>query len=468
MSTSPTLAPMNTQLGTRRSTHQPRRLLPARPSRALDTDLVWALGIYIAVITGIWIIHGGLSQFGDGTIGIATGVTQLTGLYASAAGLLGLFFAARPRILERHCGLDRLFNWHRVLGETMAVLVGVHVAAGIMAWQVDGQWGAVLADVTGRVPYFAGATVGAVLIGVVTVTSLKSIRNRLAYEAWYFLHLTAYLGFALSFGHTITSGTDFSDDAIARWIWIGLHVTVAATLVWSRWGHTMVAALRPLRVAEIRRVSHDVCTVRLAGGRLQQMRGSAGQFCFLRPLTAAGWWRCNPFSLSASPTTEGLRFSIKDRGDASNYITSLKVGTKIAVEGPYGVCTSDVALDRKVMFVVGGIGIAPARALLEDLPASAAPVVLYRARSRKDLIHYDELVELAARTNGRVLTLVGPSASLAVKDPFSASSLRRAIPDVADRVAILCGPERLLQAARHGLKRAGVHTSDIHYEHAWW
>jgi predicted ferric reductase len=459
---------MNTQLGTRPPTDQPRRLLPARRSQTLDTDLAWALGIYVAVITGIWIIHGGMSQFGDGTLGIATGVTQLTGLYASAAGLLGLLFAARPGILERHFGLDRLFNWHRVLGETMAVLVGVHVAAGVMAWQVDGHWGAVIADVTGRVPYFAGATVGTVLIGVVTVTSLKSIRNRLAYEAWYFLHLTAYLGFALSFGHTITSGTDFANDAIARWIWIGLHVIVAATLVWSRWGHTIAAAMHPLRVAEVRRVSHDVCTVKLTGGRLRRMRGSAGQFCFLRPLTAEGWWRCNPFSLSATPTIDGLRFSIKDRGDASNYITSLRVGTKIAVEGPYGVCTPEVAAGRKVVFVVGGIGIAPARALLEDLPATAAPVVLYRARSKKDLIHYDELAELAARTNGRVLTLVGPSATLSVKDPFSASSLRRAIPDVAERVAILCGPERLLQAARYGLKKAGVHSSDIHYEHSWW
>ena len=65
-------------------------------------------------------------------------------------------------------------------------------------------------------------------------------------------------------------------------------------------------------------------------------------------------------------------------------------------------------------------------------------------------------------------TLVGPSASLAVKDPFSARRLRLAVPDLRERVAIVCGPERLLWAARAGLREAGVHTDDIHFEHPWW
>jgi ferredoxin-NADP reductase len=140
----------------------------------------------------------------------------------------------------------------------------------------------------------------------------------------------------------------------------------------------------------------------------------------------------------------------------------------VAVDGPYGVCTPDITTGRKVLFVVGGVGIAPARAMLEVLPPSAEPVVLYRAHSEADLVHHDELVALAARRNGRVLTLVGPSASLSVRDPFSAATLRHAVPDVADRVAVLCGPDRLLSAARTGLRRAGVPSSDLHFEHSWW
>lgn len=429
---------------------------------------MWALGAYVTVITGIWAVHGGMSSFGDGPSGVATGVTQLTGLYASAAGLVGLLLTARPRFIERRYGLDRLFNWHRVLGEAMAILVGVHVVTAVIAWQVNGEWASAIADLTGREPYFAGATIGAVLIGIVTVTSLRSIRNRLSYETWYFLHLTAYLAFGLSFGHMIVAGTDFSNDAAARWTWIGLHVAVALALLVGRWGRLVVSVLRPLRVAEIRRISPDVYTVRLSGRRLHSLRGASGQFCFLRPLTRDGWWHSNPFSLSAAPTVDGLRFSIKDRGDASSHLLALPIGTRVAVDGPYGVCTPERFDGRKVLFVVGGVGIAPARALLEDLPPRSQPIVLYRAHSEADLLHYDELVELTGRRGGRVMTLVGPSASLAVRDPFSAASLRRAVPDVTERVAVLCGPDRLLQAARKGLTTVGVDRSDIHFEHAWW
>jgi hypothetical protein len=94
---------------------------------------------------------------------------------------------ARLRCIEHRAGLDRVFVWHRWLGATMAILVGAHVGASVVAWS-DGQgWWQALVDLTGREPYMAAATVGAVLIAVVTVTSLRSIRRSLSYETWYFV-----------------------------------------------------------------------------------------------------------------------------------------------------------------------------------------------------------------------------------------------------------------------------------------
>lgn len=444
------------------------RLHRAPRPRVLDSDLAWVIGAYAAVIVGIWSFHGGPRRFTEGATGIATGLTQLTGLGATAVGLAGLALVARPRSLERHYGLDRMLVWHRILGETMAVLIGVHVVVAVFEWQVDGDWGGAISDLTGREPYMAGATVGALLVGVVTVSSLKSIRRHLAYETWWFVHLTAYLALAVSFGHQIVTGADFADDAVARWTWIGFHVLVAIGILWGRWGRVLVSVLRPLRVTKIERISPDVCTVHLSGRRLRQLRGSSGQFAFLRPLTGEGWWRCNPFSLSAAPRTDELRFTIKDRGDASNLITTLPIGTKVAIDGPYGATTPDTLHGHKVLFVVGGVGIAPARALLEDLPSSAQPIVLYRAHHERDLLHLDELRALANQRGGHVLTLVGPSAKLAVKDPFAAATLRRAVPDVAERSVVLCGPDRLVHAARTGLRAAGVSADHIHFEHAWW
>jgi ferredoxin-NADP reductase len=172
--------------------------------------------------------------------------------------------------------------------------------------------------------------------------------------------------------------------------------------------------------------------------------------------------------LSAAPSHAGLRFTVKSRGDASSFITGMRPGTRVVVEGPYGSCTPEVIGKRRPLFVVGGVGVAPVRAMLERLAPNSGPVVLYRARHEEDLVHLDELRDLARRRGGLVYTLVGPTLSLRGFDPFSPESLRSIAPDLVDRVAVLCGPESLLHSARRGLLAAGVPSSRIHYERPWW
>ena len=441
--------------------------LPRR-SRVLGTDLLAALAGLAVVVIGLWIRHGGPGLLTSGWADVWTGLTQLTGLSASAVGLVGLALVARPRSVERRYGLDRLFVWHRILGETMAVLVGVHVFVGVAEWASTEGVLTAIRDLTGRQPYMAAATVGAALIGLVTISSLRTLRRRLSYETWYFVHLLAYVGFALSFSHEIVIGGDLGDDRTARAVWVVAHVAVVAWLALGRWGHLLAACTRPLRVAEVRALNDDTVELRLDGPGLRLVEADAGQFVLLRPLTARLWWQAHPYSLSGAPDTDGLRFTVKRRGDASASIAALAPGTRVAVEGPYGACTPAAIGDDKVLFVVGGVGIAPVLAMLPRLPATARPVVLYRARAAEDLVHLDELQTLCAQRGGVVHTLVGPTAALATRDPFAERVLRRATPDVADRVAVLCGPERLLHAARAGLRAAGVPSDRIHYERVWW
>ena len=444
---------------------------PVHADRAtpLATDLVAAVVVAGLCVVGLWVRHGGLTALAGPWADSWTAATDLTGLLASYAGLVGLVLVARPVALERAAGLDRLFIWHRYAGATTAVLVGLHVVAGVVAASSapGGVWGAVR-DLTGREPYMAGATVGALLVGVVTVTSLRSFRQQLAYETWYFVHLLAYLGLALAFGHQLFLGGDLADDRLARWFWVGLHLAVIAALVWGRWGTTVRAAARPWRVRAVVPQGPGTADVHLSGVGTGAPPAQPGQFYLLRVLRPGLWWHAHPYSLSAAPSASELRFSIKERGDASHHLSRLPVGTKVAVEGPYGTCTPTLAHGRKVLFVVGGVGVAPARAMIERLDADHEPVVLYRARSAAEATHLDELQALLPARRGRVLTLLGPSATLARKDPFGVASLRGAVPDIAERVAVVCGPESLVHAARRGLLACGVAPADIHFERVWW
>ena len=160
---------------------------PVHADRAapLATDLVAAVVVAGLCVVGLWVRHGGLTALAGPWATSWTAATDLTGLLASYAGLVGLVLVARPVALERAAGLDRLFIWHRYAGATTAILVGAHVVAGVVAASSapGGVWGAIR-DLTGREPYMAGATVGALLVGVVTVTSLRSFRQQLAYETF--------------------------------------------------------------------------------------------------------------------------------------------------------------------------------------------------------------------------------------------------------------------------------------------
>jgi len=312
------------------------------------------------------------------------------------------------------------------------------------------------------------AFVGSLIIGAVTITSLRSIRRQMSYETWYFVHLLAYAGFAISFSHEIVWGELFSNDAFSRWIWIALHVGVGVMLIRGRWGRFIAAATRPMRIAETTRLNDNTTELRLAGGALHKMVGDAGQFVIVRPLAKGLWWQAHPFSLSAAPTTDGLKISVKSLGDGSAAIGRLPVGTRVVIEGPFGACTPRAIEDRKVLFIVGGIGVTPVKAMLERLDGRNQPIVLYRASRHDDLIYANELRGMAKALGGELMTLVGPTATLAAKDPFSGKVLRRAIPDLSERVALLCGPERLLWAGRAGLREAGVASEDIHFEQPWW
>ena len=426
------------------------------------------IGALTLVVVGLWARHGGVADLGGTATAMFTSLASLSGLFASEAGILGLVLITRTPQLERRYGLDRMFNWHRLLGEAMAIFLVVHIVTSIEAWANPGGIVNAVKDLTGREAYMALTTVGTVMVLFVTVSSLKAVRAKFNYETWYFIHLMAYVGLAFSFSHQIVIGADFMHDELARWFWVGIHAALVLWIIWGRWGTLVKSLTHPLRVASVRPEANGVVSLTLTGSNLRSHRAASGQFYYLRDLSPGRWWRNNPFSLSSEPSTDALRFTIKDRGDASRAFTQIPVGTRVAIEGPYGVCTPDLVGSDKVLLVAGGVGIGPIVSFLEQLRPSSQPVVLYRAHSQSEVAHADELDKLVTERGGRLHVLVGPRHTLKVADPFAADVLTKAIPDLATRVVVVAGPESMIKAVQHGARDAGVPAERIHAERAWW
>jgi len=312
------------------------------------------------------------------------------------------------------------------------------------------------------------ATVGALGMLLITFLSLGFIRRHLAYETWYFIHLLIYASLALAFAHEIFLGSDFAFDPLARAFWIAVSAIVLLLVIVSRWGRAIRSIARPLTVLSVTPLNDVAAAIELGGRNVAELRAAAGQFALLRPLTARLRWQPHPYSISAAPRVDRIRFTIKALGGASELMTQLPVGTKVAVEGPYGTKIYEELRGEKLLLIAGGVGIGPVRSLLEDFEPDAEPVVIYRARRAEEIVHYDELVDLARTRNGRIIPVVGRTSELEHGNPFDPEVMRAIVPDVAERIAVICGSQPMIHAAFTCLRSCGVAVDDIHFERIWW
>lgn len=445
------------------------RLAPAPRTRAVNSDVYVFFAFMVAVVTGVWSVNGGWDELSAGWSHLWRATASLSGIWTALCAVIGLMLATRLPWMERSLGLDRILILHRIAGDMMGLLLGVHVFTAVMAEMPmrGGLW-STIQDMTGREPYMAWASVGTLIIAVVIVSSLKNLRNKLSYETWYLVHLTSYIGIALSYSHQITLGTVLSGDKLIRFLWGLLFFYAIVLVVAGRWSSVMHAVRKPLRVEDIRFETDNTISLLIGGKNIENYAGEGGQFITIRQLKRGQWWKTNPYSLSAAPTSAGMRITVKDRGDASAALFSLRPGDKVAVEGPYGTATPEIFDGARPLFIAGGVGVTPVRAMLESLPMNSNPLVLLRARKVEDIPHYREIVRLTEERGGEIRLVLGRTAQLKTADPFAAPILRSLVPDIQNCVAFVCGPTALTFAARKGLHEAGLPKSRIHLELPWW
>ena len=321
------------------------------------------------------------------------------------------------------------------------------------------------------------ATAGTLLIWFVVATSIRMARRRLRYESWHLLHLYAYLGIALALPHQLWTGTDFVGRPWATVYWWTLYGFALACVLVYRIGRPAWLSLRhSLRVAAVVPEGPGVVTVHLTGQHLGQLRVAAGQFFVWRFRTGPGWSRGHPFSLSASPSTAGLRLTIGTRGDDGARIASLKPGTRVLIEGPYGRMTSDLRTRPRVAVFASGLGISPLMALLhEHVPGSGPATLVYRLSRPQDEALGPDIDWLVQNTGLRHIPLIGPRSRLGtpwlpdhlghVRGP---DAVRLLVPDLDDHDVFVCGPGPWSDALVADLRAAGVPPTALHVENFSW
>jgi predicted ferric reductase len=428
---------------------------PRRRIEGFDLSLLVAANA--VVVVGLWWRQGGLGDMDD-LAGTLTSLGRVTGLLGAFLALVELLLLARVPVVDM-LGLDRVGTWHRRNGTACLALIAAHtvlVTAGYAVADDSGvldEAGDLLSDYSGVLL----ATIALGLLVAVVATSVVAVRRRLGYRTWHALHVLAYVAVALAFSHQLATGQEFQRQPVARAYWWALYGATLAAIVSFR---VIVPVARSLRHRlRVERVVHEapgVVSIEIGGRNLDRLPALSGQFLQWRFLARGHWMEAHPFSLSAAPGGRRLRITVKELGDYTARLASLPPGTRVIVEGPYGRLTRASRRRPGAVLIAGGVGIAPIRALLEDMPGEVA--VIYRVGRKDELLFRDELEELSSRRGAPVHYVIGERGGDGLMSP---EQLRGLVPDIADRDVYVCGPVSMTEATRASLRGAGVPSRQI-------
>jgi len=232
----------------------------------------------------------------------------------------------------------------------------------------------------------------------------------------------------------------------------------------------------------VRVVSVDEHTPSTRLYRLAPLEGSfppfeAGQYITVH-LDAAGVQTSRAYSLASPPgrlsTVDIVVRRVPSGFFAGWMIDHVREGQVLSISGPEGDFVHNPLTDTdELVLVAGGSGIAPFRALIEDVLDRGRPVdltLLYGTRSERDVIFGERLRILAARHPDRfrmvlVVSEPGPDWD-GQRGLLDAACIRRNVPEAAmgRKTWFLCGPPEMCTLTESALRELGVAPSRLRLE----
>lgn len=176
------------------------------------------------------------------------------------------------------------------------------------------------------------------------------------------------------------------------------------------------------------------------------------------------------FSITSSPTnTEYMEFSIKKCGCLTSWLHQMDVGQQITIRGPYGngfpVDTAFKGQD--LLFVAGGIGLAPLRSVINYVRANRANYgkvdIVYGSRSKDDLVDYNEIISEWCKEEGINvhLTIDREQEGWDGHVGFVPNYVKE-LNFTTDKTVIICGPPIMIKFTLAGLIELGFDKTQVY------
>ena len=229
---------------------------------------------------------------------------------------------------------------------------------------------------------------------------------------------------------------------------------------------TNVYLPRPSRIVSVREEAQGIktFTVRAPEGEPSWPRFAPGQFL---EVTVFGVGEA-PFSITSAPGSPGeLELTVAAVGEVTEELHALAAGDVIGVRGPYGrgFPIGDMK-GRRLLFVAGGIGLAPLRSLIGHVISERDDYgeisIYYGARNPSLLCFCEDLAawESAPHIQVRV-TVDSPDAAWQGPVGTVTSLLANEGYEAGGATAFVCGPPVMIRHTLRVLLEMGFAPKDV-------
>ena len=408
---------------------------------------------------------------GSGGRGFVFSVAIAFGFVGLAIVVFEFVLVARLKTVAGAFGQDALQQFHKQIGYASALLLGGHPLLLILGGYPLGM----LNPLAGPTPWMWRSGVIAFYLLIVLI-ALSVWRKRLGvrYEWWLLSHqLLAPTIVLLALIHIFTVA-GFTSAPAMKALWVIYAASVLGVTVYHRLVRPLGSWRRPWEVVHNVAEHGHSHTLVLRPLRHAGLNFEPGQFAWLNLGRTPFHREEHPVSFSSSAENQAdaqVAFTIKALGDWSGRVVpQIAPGTKLWLDGPYGVFTPDREQGPGYILLGGGVGITPLYSICSTLAdrEDLRPVILfYGSRDFEDLTFHEELDRLKERMNLKIVYVLehafeGWQGETGLID---AVLLRRHLPKQYRRFQyFVCGPLPMMDAMEQILPELEIPPEQIHTE----
>lgn len=410
------------------------------------------------------------------TMSLSALVSYSAGLLAYSMMLTVTFIGSRPRFIEKHVGMPRMYEVHSMMSVVLFIMILIHI---VLQW---GGFNSLLRSPATQAGYLGfGALIFVMFTGIFSLSGIfvsknKTLRNWkekvFNREVSLWLHRLAIVSDVAVFIHLAV--LPFLRNNTAFMILLSLY-TVLVLGYYAIWKIQIAQGVK-YAVKQIYKATPSLWVLEFEPQNGKLPAYNPGDYFFIRFKGADITGEGHPFSTSSAITKEYsniIQFMIKEAGDWTGALDNIKVGDIAQLEGPYGDFYTEDSKnsDRPFVLMGGGIGLTPNLSILrsEIERESQRDIHLVWALSwEEDMFMLDELDEYKKVNPNFQYHIIFSNEEVEgypfgfISHPFLEDVGVANIYKEAD--FFICGPDIMMSSTKNVLLNNGVPEDSIHVD----